>query len=74
MKLIGYYNKHGYRIQDGNGNELYTAGNNPFESSSIVDNGLPIETLRGYCEQTGREMAAELSAEFMGVEFEDEEV
>ena len=69
--LTGYYNKNGYRIEDESGNALYHAGNNPLESSSVIENGLPIETLKDFCEQTGKEMADELSADFVGA-FEDE--
>ncbi len=73
MKLIGYYDDYGYRIEDDdNGTVLYEAGNNPLESTSHVINGLPVETLKRYCKQTGQEMAEELGAEWLGA-FENEE-
>lgn len=75
MKIIGYYNLDGYRIEDNlDGEILYEAGNNPLESSSHVDrsDGLPIKTIREYCEQTGREMSVELKAEFLGAYPEEE--
>ena len=49
MKIIGYYNLDGYRIEDNlDGEVLYEAGNNPLESTSYVDrsDGLPLETIR----------------------------
>jgi len=76
MKIIGYYNLDGYRIEDNlDGEILYEAGNNPLESSSHVDraDGLPIETIREYCERTGKEMATELKAEFLGAHYEEDD-
>jgi hypothetical protein len=75
-KIIGYYNADGYRITDAkSGEDLYTGGNNPYESSSVVDRsvGLPLEEIKACCERTGKEMAEELGAEFLGAEEEDEE-
>ena len=72
MKIIGYYNLDGYRIEKNDGEVLYEAGNNFFESSSHIENGLPLITIKEYCEQTGREMAAELKAEFLGAHLEEE--
>jgi hypothetical protein len=75
MKIIGYYNLDGYRIEDNlDGEVLYEAGNNPLESSSHVDraDGLPLHTIKEYCERTGREMAEELSAAFVGAYLEEE--
>ena len=75
MEIIGYYDLDGYRIEDNlDGDVLYDAGNNPFESSSHVDrkDGLPLETIKEYCERTGKEMAKELNAVFLGA-FEEEE-
>jgi len=80
-RLIGYYNRDGYRIEKvmpddhGNSRTLYEAGNNPLESSnSIVDRagGLPLRTIRRFCRQTGREIATERGAEFVGVEREED--
>lgn len=73
-KLIGYYNEYGYRIEDNlDGEELYIAGNNPFESSSVVEleNGLPLDKIKEYCERTGQDMAEELKAEWLGAEYEE---
>jgi hypothetical protein len=60
---------------DEKGNVLYEAGNNPLESSSYVawDEGLPIETIKQFCEVTGKEMEKELNAEFIGMEEEEDE-
>ena len=68
-KVIGYYNKNGYTINDvETGEELYCAGNNPLESTGVIENGLPLETIKQYCEQTGKEIAVENNAEFIGIE------
>jgi hypothetical protein len=74
MKIIGYYNLDGYRIEDNlDGEILYEAGNNPLESSSHVDrvDGLPLKTIKKYCRGTGFEIAEELKAEFLGAYFEE---
>ena len=76
-RLVGYYNRDGYRIErpdDHGGRILYEAGNNPLESSSHVDqeDGLPLRTIRRFCLQTGREMAAEMDGTFAGAEREEE--
>ena len=72
-KIIGYYNADGYHIDELDGATIYTAGNNPKESSSIIDRafGLPLETIREFCEKTGRQIAEEMGAKFVGIE-EDE--
>ena len=56
--ITGYYDNQGYSIWKDD-ELLYEAGNNPLESSSVVKNGLPIETIREYCIQTGNEIAEE---------------
>ena len=73
-KLIGYYNRDGYRIDEVDGRTLYEGGNNPLESSSVIDraDGLPLRTIRRFCRQTGREIAEERGAEFVGVEREED--
>jgi len=72
-KLIGFYNEYGYRIEDNlDGAVLYTAGNNPLESSSVVslNDGLPMKTIKEYCGRTGLEMAEEIGGEWIGAEYE----
>lgn len=69
QELIGYYDLDGYRIEDARSGEvLYSAGNNPVESSSVVDReeGLPLANIQEFCIRTGNEMAIELKATFMG--------
>ncbi|MFA5346539.1 MAG: hypothetical protein WC294_00210 [Methanoregula sp.] len=68
MQIIGYYNKDGYTIETTTGIVLYSAGNNPMESSSVIADGLPLETIKSMCDLTGREIAAERNAEFVGAE------
>ena len=69
MKIIGFYDKFGYTIEDeSTGEVLYTAGNNPLESSSIVspEKGLTISMIKKYCRQSGKEIAKENKGEFIG--------
>lgn len=69
MEIIGYYDENGYQIENHRECEiLYQAGNNPLESSSYVpvNEGLPIKTIREYCERTGKEMAKENNAYWLG--------
>ena len=70
QKLVGFYDAFGYSIETMDGRELYAAGNNPHESSSVVDLDIavPLEKLQAFCDQTGREIAAEMGAEFLGAE------
>lgn len=62
MNVYGEYNKQGYTIFDEQGNELYSAGNSPFDSQQDVTGlacALPIETIRRYCVTTCAEIAEE---------------
>jgi hypothetical protein len=72
MKIIGYYNLDGYRIEDNlDGEILYEAGNNPFDSTSVIDDGLPLEIIKGFCNQTGLEMTVDRGVEFVGAYFKE---
>lgn len=77
MQLIGFYHSHGYNIWLANNGRLvdqvYEAGNSPACSVTLVpvECGVSVETLKRYCEQTGREMAAEMGLTWIGC---DEEV
>ena len=72
--LLGFFSETGYNIWrqiDGKltgGEPLYTAGNSRYDSSNIVDpsRGEDLETLKRYCEQTGKEMAEELGIPWGG--------
>lgn len=77
--VIGYYHEHGYNIweTDEQGNlkeEIYTAGNNPAESTSMVniEDGVSLETLRDYCEKTGKEFAQERNLPWNGAHREED--
>lgn len=75
-QLIGYYNRHGYRIEDNlDGEILYEAGNNPLESTSHVDpaDGLNLKTIRSYCDRTGKAMSREHVADYIGTYREEPE-
>ena len=70
-RLIGYYAATHYTIEDfDTQEELYLAGNSPMESQVYVDaaDGVGLETMKKYCEITGKDMAAEIGAEFIGAE------
>ena len=74
-QIIGYYNADGYRITDPkSGEDLYTAGNSPFDSTAVVERaeGLSLDQIRAACERTGLSMAHELKAKFIGAEEEEE--
>lgn len=79
MKLIGFYNEFHYQIfdwTDGRINEvLYEAGNSPHDSQVYVnpENGVGIETMREYCEQTLVEIADEHNAEIIGVQYDEDD-
>ncbi len=70
--LRGYYNNLGYRIEDEEGNELYTAGNSPHDSQVYVsaDAGVGLERIKEFCETTLKEMAEEQGTTW---EIEEEE-
>jgi hypothetical protein len=71
-KIIGYYNKYGYRIQVIDGDELYVAGNNKYDSTQgaeSLEDAIPLDKLKEYCEQSGNEIAKERNAIFVGIEF-----
>jgi hypothetical protein len=76
MKIIGYYNHYGYRIEDNeNGKVLYEAGNNPLESTGVVErkDGISIEMIKMYCEQSGRDIAEEKGVEWLGAHQDEDE-
>lgn len=80
IKLIGFYHEHGYNIHEvSDGKKLsdepvYQAGNSPYDSSMMVpvERGESLDTLKKWCEQTGKEMAAEQGVEWGGCERESD--
>lgn len=69
--IIGYYDHQGYRIES-NGRELYTTGNHPLESATILDAddpiALPLKTIRKYCRKSAKEISTERNEPFIGIE------
>lgn len=67
-EYYGYYNEWGYRIFDINGDEIYNAGNSPHESSGVVAraDGLPLTTLREFCNYTGKMIAKDNDGKWFG--------
>lgn len=68
--LTGEYNAYGYTIFL-NGDEVYSAGNSPYESSDIVslDDGVSIDEIEKYCQTTIHDMMLELDESDGGIEF-----
>lgn len=77
-QLIGFYHPHGYNIWLAKYGKLieqvYEAGNSPSCSVTLVpvERGVPVKTLKRYCEQTGREIAAEMGLAWTGCDEEDD--
>lgn len=73
-KIIAYYNELRYRVNVLDGEELYLAGNNSvssdIEDSVPADEGVGLETMKKYAIKTGKEMAKERGAKFVGAEYE----
>lgn len=73
--IWGKYNEYGYTIYDADGKELYRVGNSKFNSNDIVfpdhTDALNVETLGTYCEWTGREIASEINAKWLGCWYAD---
>ena len=73
QSYIGRYNTLGYSVvvmfANGHEDTLYTAGNSPLDSQWYVEDGLDLDTMKRYCEQTTKEMATENKGAFGGVEF-----
>lgn len=71
MRLVGTFNEFGYQIEDVDGNVIYTAGNNPRESSSVVslEHALDITEIMQFCRETGEDMAQDLDATFVGIQY-----
>ena len=73
-KIIAYYNELRYRVNFLDGEELYLAGNNSvssdIEDSVPADEGVGLETMKKYAIKTGKEMAKERGAKFVGAEYE----
>ena len=68
-QVIGYYNALEYRVEI-DGEEIYHAGNSPFESQVFVskDDGVGLRKMRSYCIQTSKEIAKENNSKYVGVE------
>jgi hypothetical protein len=77
--IFGEYNKYGYKLfssRNGQVEEVYCAGNSPYESTAIIpcnSGTLPLKTIRKYCIQTGKEMAKEKGCKWNGLERNDNE-
>ena len=69
-KAIGRYNELEYEVEI-DGEIVYTAGNSSIDSQAYVntDDGVGLNTMRDYCNQTTQQIAGEHDAEFMGIEY-----
>ena len=77
MKLFGKYTKYGYKIwSDEKQDTIYQAGNSRYDSSQYVKPDRPdavsLESLAEYCEDTGKEMAEEQGAKWLGCEYDQD--
>lgn len=77
-KIIGYYNELEYTVEiigPGDHEVLYSAGNSPFDSQGYTskEEGVGLEKMKQYCEQTAKEIAKEMNIEFIGIEYEENE-
>lgn len=72
--IIGYYNELQYYITL-NGEEIYRAGNSPYESQTYVsaEDGVGRRKMRSYCIITSRSLAKGHNAKYGGVEYEEVE-
>jgi len=77
MKLFGKYTKYGYEVRCDEGQDpIYQAGNSKYDSTQYVSpdgpDAVSIESLAEYCEDTGKNMADELEAEWLGCEYDQD--
>ena len=78
-KVIGYYNEIEYEVfiigESGLIKLLYNAGNSKLDSQQYVsaEDGIGLEKIKEYCEQTSKELAKENNLPFAGIEFEEYE-
>ena len=74
MNIFGSVDKRGYSIVTDGGDELYSAGNHPYDSKQGApdDMALSLETLLDFCIQTGEEIAKERGDTFVGATIEEE--
>lgn len=76
MYLEAIWNENGYRIEDGSGMTLYTAGNSRYDSGAFVDPRYPpaltSAEIERYAMQTLQEMCDENGATNGGCTFDPE--
>jgi hypothetical protein len=70
--VTGTFSNYGYDIFL-DGQPVYAAGNSAQDSAALADPGyeLALAQVAGFCEQSAREIAAEVGAVFGGIEEED---
>jgi hypothetical protein len=77
IKMYATYNKYGYSVRKNNGEEVYSAGNCRFDSSTSATvnpespEALSLDEIRKFAIQTGEEIAEELGFVFTGADYED---
>ena len=74
MYVTGYYNENGYQVETDNPMDgiLYQASNHALDSQQNgtgTKHQLSLETIKEYCDQTTLNIATELDAEYVGVEY-----
>lgn len=78
VKITGYYNESGYQVESDNPMDaiLYHASNHALDSQQDgtgTEHQLSLETIAEYCNQTTLDIAVELDAEYVGVEYLENE-
>lgn len=71
MNVRGCYNESGYTIFDEQGNELYSAGNSPFDSQQDVTGfacALSLAEIKSYCITTAAMLAEENGGKVLSIE------
>jgi len=69
--VVGYYNAREYSVCV-NGQPVYTAGNNKWDSQqySSPSKGVGLNKMKKFCIQTSKDIAREKKAKYYGVEYE----
>lgn len=69
--VIGYYNTLQYSVAL-NGEEVYKAGNSPYDSQIYVsaNDGVGLAKMKSFCIQTSKDLAKEHKAKYLGVKYE----
>jgi hypothetical protein len=76
--VIGYYNEYRYSVRlftdkNPNGDDIYNAGNSPYDSQISTAHGVGLAKMKEYCEMTTKMLAIEHKARYAGIEKDEDE-